>query len=375
MPHTGNRADKQARDRFGKFRDEGNSKNLAALPPDDDPQHDNGPDTLIYQTDEEAIVAISQPDSDDTTLTAAVHRLTPSMTRGNLYSWHDAAMALTDAANHPNAGPNTLRAILEATPNDGEMENIIIVEHALANPNTPTDTRARWNEWGDMGAAGLASNPSLTADEARSITAADRDGSVTGIGMKYALDYIEYADQLPFELKRELLTPLGRKLPENRLTPVRDMETAEFAARDRTSDDKRIAESVRWLDSAGAERDDAIKRVAVHAVTHPNAGPETMRALAATVGSTTDNRTPAAYVLRGVYSSPSTPDDVLDSWANHGPAAAIGAASNPRLGVDRAREIAHSDRVPREALRALIDNRSLPSGMRREAASVLRHRR
>lgn len=28
MPHTGNRADEQARDRFGKFRDEGNTKNL-----------------------------------------------------------------------------------------------------------------------------------------------------------------------------------------------------------------------------------------------------------------------------------------------------------------------------------------------------------
>lgn len=374
MPHTGNRADEQARDRFGKFLKENHSKNLAALPPDDETQQTEEADTT-YRTDAEAITAISRPDSDDTTLTAAVHRLAPRMTGEDPYTWHDAAMALTDAANHPNAGPNTLRAILESTPNDGKMENTIVVEHALANPNTPTDMRARWSEWGDTGAAGMASNPSLTADEARSITAAARDGSVTGIGMEYALDDIEYADQLPFELKRELLTPLGRKLPENRLTPVRDMETAEFAARDLTSDDKRIAESVRWLDSADAERDNAIKRVAVHAVNHPNAGPETMRTLADKVGSTTDNRTPAAYVLRGVYSSPSTPDDVLDSWADHGPAAAIGAASNPKLGVNRAREIAHSDQVPREALRALIDNRSLPSRMRREAASVLRHRR
>lgn len=44
MPNTGNRADEQARDRFGKFRKEGVSKGLAVLPPDDDSQHADGCD-------------------------------------------------------------------------------------------------------------------------------------------------------------------------------------------------------------------------------------------------------------------------------------------------------------------------------------------
>lgn len=58
MPNTGNRADEQARDRFGKFRKEGDSKGLAVLPPDDDMQHavgcdntGNMSDTVIVHTE------------------------------------------------------------------------------------------------------------------------------------------------------------------------------------------------------------------------------------------------------------------------------------------------------------------------------------